>query len=178
MHRPEFETIVEILEQTICPGYFGNQNIHDATVFPREINIDLVLPSDSQGPEGPASPGQKNLEFHIQEHELELSEKIGGGSYGAVYSGTWIGTSVAIKQLFIENLPDQVLVEFHKECDLMRQLRHPNVVLFMGSSAQPPNLYLVTEIMQKGSLFDIYHNEQRLSSTTKHYALVLKVEVW
>ena len=43
----------------------------------------------------------------------------------------------------------------------MQRLRHPNIVLFMGSCSNPPNLLLVTELLVNGSFFDIYHKRPK-----------------
>lgn len=139
--------------------------MNNACVFPREKGNE---PNEQE-------LALTNLKFNVNEKDLVVGLKIGGGSYGAVYAGKWLGTEVAIKQLFITSLPEKVLLEFHKECDLMRQLRHPNIVLFLGSSSKPPNLYLLTELLQKGSLFDIYHHEEHSANLVRHYGLVLKV---
>ncbi|KAJ8452509.1 hypothetical protein Cgig2_000098 [Carnegiea gigantea] len=40
---------------------------------------------------------------------------------------------------------------------IMRRLRHPNVVLFMGAVTRPPNLSIVTEFLPRGSLYRILH---------------------
>jgi len=87
--RPDFESIVDTLEQKICPVYFKEASIADAVIFPREMtqsqkDQEIIL---------------QNLSFNIKEKELILGPKIGGGSYGAVYSGKWLGTDVAIKQV-------------------------------------------------------------------------------
>ena len=39
----------------------------------------------------------------------------------------------------------------------MLELRHPNIVLYMGASIQAPNLAIVTELMERGSLYDVIH---------------------
>ncbi len=164
--RPAFENIVTVLEEKACAEYFkGHVSMQDAIVFPRE----------KSSMEREEQITHQNLAFNISEKDLTLSESIGGGSYGKVFCGKWVGTDVAIKQLFVNALPDKVLKEFHKECNLMRQLRHPNIVLFLGSSSQPPNLYLVTELLQKGSLFDIYHYENRNTNAARHFRLAVKV---
>ena len=52
----------------------------------------------------------------------------------------------------------------------MRKLRHPNLVLFMGSCVKMPcTLLLVTELMTRGNLFEIYHQEPRLDTARAHY---------
>ncbi|EHA8586408.1 putative serine/threonine-protein kinase CTR1 [Cocos nucifera] len=39
------------------------------------------------------------------------------------------------------------------EVAIMKSLRHPNIVLFMGAVTQPPNLSIVTEYLSRGSLY-------------------------
>jgi serine/threonine protein kinase len=45
------------------------------------------------------------------------------------------------------------------EADIMRRLRHPCLTLFMGLSLEPPSLCIVTELVHRGSLFDILQEE-------------------
>jgi serine/threonine-protein kinase CTR1 len=40
------------------------------------------------------------------------------------------------------------------------QLRHPNVLLFLGACLQPPNIALLTEYMPKGSLYTVLREEK------------------
>eukprot|EP01137_Pigoraptor_chileana_P000467 Opistho-2@36725 len=48
------------------------------------------------------------------------------------------------------------IVEFKKEIKTMVQLRHPNIVIFMGACLHPNNLCIVTEFMARGSLLDLF----------------------
>ena len=50
--------------------------------------------------------------------------------------------------------------EFTGEVDLMRRLRHPNVILLMGAVTEPPNLSIVTEFLHRGSLYKLLHRPQ------------------
>eukprot|EP00001_Collodictyon_triciliatum_P017116 03202_6 len=45
----------------------------------------------------------------------------------------------------------------------MVELRHPNIVLYMGASFESENLYLVCELMHQGSLYDVLHQEKAIS---------------
>jgi serine/threonine protein kinase len=45
--------------------------------------------------------------------------------------------------------------DFRKEVAIMSTLRHPNVLLFMGACTQPGNLLIVTELMPRGSVYDL-----------------------
>eukprot|EP00002_Diphylleia_rotans_P005174 TRINITY_DN142_c0_g1_i10.p1 TRINITY_DN142_c0_g1~~TRINITY_DN142_c0_g1_i10.p1 ORF type:complete len:744 (-),score=160.74 TRINITY_DN142_c0_g1_i10:408-2639(-) len=40
------------------------------------------------------------------------------------------------------------------------ELRHPNLVLYMAACTTPPNLCIVLEFMQRGSLYDALHDEK------------------
>ena len=73
-----------------------------------------------------------------------------------MYEGQYAGTPVAVKKMKIKGLPSKVLTEFHKECSVMKRLRHPNLVLFMGSCENDMDLMLVTELMEYGSLLQMY----------------------
>ncbi|KAG6672983.1 hypothetical protein I3842_16G086900 [Carya illinoinensis] len=84
-------------------------------------------------------------------------EEITLGSYGEVYRGDWHGTEVAVKRFLDQDIYGQSLEEFKSEVLLMKRLRHPNVVLFMGAVTRPPNLSIVTEFLPRGSLYRLIH---------------------
>ncbi|CAN4088796.1 unnamed protein product [Withania somnifera] len=89
--------------------------------------------------------------------EITLGERIGLGSYGEVYRGEWHGTEVAVKKFLDQDLTGESLEEFKSEVMIMKRLRHPNVVLFMGAVTRPPNLSIVTEFLHRGSLYRLIH---------------------
>ncbi|KAI4330000.1 hypothetical protein MLD38_028315 [Melastoma candidum] len=89
--------------------------------------------------------------------EINLGERIGLGSYGEVYRGDWHGTEVAVKRFLEQDISGESLEEFISEVRIMKKLRHPNVVLFMGAVTRPPNLSIVTEFLPRGSLYRLIH---------------------
>eukprot|EP01103_Thecamoeba_quadrilineata_P000567 TRINITY_DN10493_c0_g1_i1.p1 TRINITY_DN10493_c0_g1~~TRINITY_DN10493_c0_g1_i1.p1 ORF type:complete len:257 (-),score=27.46 TRINITY_DN10493_c0_g1_i1:47-733(-) len=48
--------------------------------------------------------------------------------------------------------------EFISEISVLKKLHHPNIVLFMGVCTSPPNLCIVTEFVDQGSMWDVLHN--------------------
>ncbi|KAE8729105.1 Serine/threonine-protein kinase EDR1 [Hibiscus syriacus] len=96
-------------------------------------------------------------ECEIPWEDLDLGERIGIGSYGEVYHADWNGTEVAVKKFLDQDFSGAALAEFKREVRIMRRLRHPNVVLFMGAVTRPPNLSIITEILPRGSLYKIIH---------------------
>ncbi|KAJ8760737.1 hypothetical protein K2173_017847 [Erythroxylum novogranatense] len=88
---------------------------------------------------------------------LVIGERIGLGSYGEVYRADWNGTEVAVKKFLDQDFSGAALAEFKREVRIMRRLRHPNVVLFMGAVTRPPNLSIISEFLPRGSLYRIIH---------------------
>ncbi|EEF49716.1 map3k delta-1 protein kinase, putative [Ricinus communis] len=96
-------------------------------------------------------------ECEIPWEDLDLGERIGLGSYGEVYHADWNGTEVAVKKFLDQDFSGAALAEFKREVRIMRRLRHPNVVLFMGAVTRPPNLSIISEFLPRGSLYRILH---------------------
>ncbi|KAM1649358.1 hypothetical protein ACFX15_010123 [Malus domestica] len=96
-------------------------------------------------------------ECEIPWEDLVIGERIGLGSYGEVYHADWHGTEVAVKKFLDQDFSGAALAEFKREVRIMRRLRHPNVVLFMGAVTRPPNLSIISEFLPRGSLYRIIH---------------------
>ena len=58
--------------------------------------------------------------------------------------------------LFVGMLQESLLKEFKAETTILRRLRHPNVVLFMGTCTMGrKEMCIVTEFMARGSLHEV-----------------------
>ncbi|XP_078433899.1 protein kinase superfamily protein [Wolffia australiana] len=93
----------------------------------------------------------------IQWSELILKERIGAGSFGTVHRADWNGSEVAVKILMDQDFHPARIKEFRREVAIMKSLRHPNIVLYMGAVIEPPNLSIVTEYLSRGSLYRLLH---------------------
>jgi len=65
-----------------------------------------------------------------------------------------VGKRCSNKNFLKQSVLPTVVEEFIKEVRILSVLRHPNVILFMGACVTP-NLCIVTEFLQKGSLHNI-----------------------
>ena len=108
------------------------------------------------------SPGVLSVavDLSIDPSQIQLGERIGIGSYGEVHRGLWRGTEVAVKRFLDQDVSPHLMSEFTCEVDLMRRLRHPNVILLMGAVTEAPNLSIVTEFLHRGSLYKLLHRPQ------------------
>uniref|UniRef100_A0A804R0I5 non-specific serine/threonine protein kinase n=1 Tax=Zea mays TaxID=4577 RepID=A0A804R0I5_MAIZE len=117
----------------------------------------------------------KIAEFEIQWEELTLGERVGLGSFGEVYRGEWHETEVAVKKFLQQDISSDALEEFRTEVGIMRRLRHPNVVLFMGAVTRVPHLSIVTEFLPRGSLFRLIHRPNNQLDQKRRLRMALDV---
>ena len=99
--------------------------------------------------------------FEISLEELEFDEEnseIGKGTFGDVLRGTWRGEEVAVKFLKGSMTDSQDSVrQFLDECNILKNLHHPNILLFMGACTIGPQYFFVTEFCDNGNLFEFLH---------------------
>ncbi len=127
--RPSFQTILTKLNGIIKEEF----KVAEGHTWEDEV----IVPLSSQYRDALEMEG-----LSININELVLGPKIGKGSYATVYEGKYSGTYVAIKETMFELTTAEVLDEFIKECAVMKKLRHPNIVLFMGSCSSETKLYM------------------------------------
>ena len=92
--------------------------------------------------------------------EVQQLEKIEKGSFGEIFKASWRGTIVALKKIPSANLTSPLIKELKREAALMKSLRHPNVLQFLGTTTDPKDndFVIVMEFMPRGSLYRIIHN--------------------
>ncbi|KAK8333377.1 hypothetical protein V6Z12_A10G198700 [Gossypium hirsutum] len=95
------------------------------------------------------------LDYEILWEDLTIGDQIGQGSCGTVYHGLWFESEVAVKVFSKQEYADDVINAFREEVSLMKRLRHPNVLLFMGVVVSSQRLCIVTEFLPRGSLFQL-----------------------
>jgi serine/threonine protein kinase len=161
-HRPPFEHVMAQLEW-MAEEYTGQDNWESAVVFP--VGDERMSSTESSMMASISSAVRQG--YNMVETDLQLGWLIGEGNYGAVYEAMYLGTKVAVKQLYVEAIGQKVIADFHKEVELMKSCDHNNLVALLGMVEAPPRLLLVTELLEKGSFWDMYHNAQVSKSLFK-----------
>jgi serine/threonine protein kinase len=104
--------------------------------------------------------------WQIEYSDLTFTRVIGEGAFGQVFLGRWHETDVAIKMLSSlsalglpsageasTNAAGEAIKTLEREVALMVNMRHPNVILFMGICPDP--FCIVTEYCSRGSMYDL-----------------------
>uniref|UniRef100_A0A0D9XJX6 non-specific serine/threonine protein kinase n=1 Tax=Leersia perrieri TaxID=77586 RepID=A0A0D9XJX6_9ORYZ len=154
----------EVKENKENYGMHDNKRLHHD---PRRPPLDKFMGTSMQNSETvfPLQAGSSTVDMVLGEvseceilwEDLLIGERIGLGSYGEVYHADWNGTEVAVKKFLDQEFYGDALDEFRCEVKIMRRLRHPNIVLFMGAVTRPPHLSIVSEYLPRGSLYMIIH---------------------
>lgn len=134
--------------------FCSNQGL---TVYP--INEDCQSQSRS-ATDFVEIPSDGSDVWEIDATLLNYGNKIGSGSFGDLYSGTYCSQEVAIKVLKPERVNKEMLREFAQEVFIMRKIRHKNVVQFLGACTKPPKLCMLTEFMSRGSVYNYMHKQK------------------
>lgn len=95
----------------------------------------------------------QQAKWMVSSSEITLFEVIGAGSFGEVYRGSFRSQEVAVKKLIKRKLGEDTKLEFMAECSILYELRHPNIILFMGGCIEEGKQFILTEYMEKGSLY-------------------------
>ncbi|KAI0830155.1 kinase-like protein [Trametes gibbosa] len=88
-------------------------------------------------------------------------KKLGSGSFGNVYKATYLGIDVAIKEV-LPSTDYDVAKYFEREWRLMKEARHPNVVLYLGLSRAPDGrIFIISEFIESGNLRMYIHDKAK-----------------
>lgn len=91
--------------------------------------------------------------WEFDRSNLEMGQKLGGGQYGEVYRAVMKGRGLAVAvKTFKEETTDAQ--EFLKEANVMKKVKHPNLVQLLGVCTRELPFFIITEYMPKGNLLD------------------------
>ncbi|WZY74202.1 hypothetical protein YC2023_006442 [Brassica napus] len=104
------------------------------------------------------------LEYEILWDDLKIKEQIGK----------------AVKMFSKQEYSEEVMQSFRQAVSLMKRLRHPNVLLFMGAVTSPQRLCIVSEFLPRFGLISLCYYSYflfALGSSKPHSSYQFAVEV-
>ncbi|KAM4571352.1 tyrosine-protein kinase Srms [Fundulus diaphanus] len=142
------------VQRSVIGAYFVSDKISFATLGelisyyqknPRSLGLNLVEPCAQQRELFDMEPWETPRE------EFKLHKKLGEGHFGEVWEAIWTkeNKKVAIKTLKQEDTRQD---EFVKEVQALKNLHHPKLIQLLAMCSRGEPVYIVTELMSKGSL--------------------------
>jgi hypothetical protein len=120
-------------------------DVSDSTERPHEVN---------------ASAGQRLLQqVLLPASEVQMTKRLGAGSFGEVFIGNSLGQTVAVKTML--TVTEASVKAFRAEILLTATLRHPNIITFVGACWGQDLICLVLEYAPNGSLEDLLRDKSR-----------------
>jgi serine/threonine protein kinase/WD40 repeat protein len=123
----------------------------------------LIEPQSSPrggGGGGSGGPSEKPTRW-------KKAEILGKGAFGVVFLGlnTETGELMAIKQMTLDDISKKELYSLENEINMLRSLRHPNIVRYIGTEATPSTLSIFLEYVPGGSLKSLIDKFGRLEES-------------
>jgi serine/threonine protein kinase len=104
------------------------------------------------------------------------TKKLGDGMSGIVFKVISRANmkSYALKTMHLEGLPQEDVVSAHKEVALLQILHHPNILKYVEHFESPGYMFLATEIVSGGELFDsIVERDHYTEHDARHVVYIL-----
>jgi LIM domain kinase 1 len=101
-------------------------------------------------------------EINKKDLEIDFENILGKGSFGNVYKGKWFGTEVAIKEM-IEIEDENIIKLISREISILRNVRHPNIIQFIGICRCDYGFFIITELIEGGDLRRLLKSDKNLS---------------
>jgi serine/threonine protein kinase len=129
---------------------------------PKDVKTALYVKGQKEAAEKQAASA---INFANITYVLEngTPKELGKGGCGKVFLGTYrqVAGYVAIKELFMNSAPAEMVKEFENEASVMEKLRSDYLVQFYGYCLSP-KYCLVMEYMPEGSLYQLLHSNKPL----------------
>lgn len=106
--------------------------------------------------------------------DIKFKERINEGAGGIVFKAEWKNIRVAVKKMKRDHL-DVDHASFIREAQLLIQLRHTNIVLFLGVCVSDDHTLIVTEFLDNGSLDGYLNGQFKLLSFREKLLILCQV---
>ncbi|GLV34596.1 TGF-beta activated kinase 1 [Carabus blaptoides fortunei] len=114
--------------------------------------------------ENEALSGRQQFVEEIDYNEIRRIKVVGKGTFGVVWKGKWRNIDVAVKNIDTESERKAFAIEVRQ----LSRVSHPNIVKLYGACTKLPNVCLVMEYAEGGSLYNVLHGRNKPNYTAAH----------
>lgn len=116
---------------------------------PRQIDPNAILDN----------PSATDIDaWEVNRTEIVIHQQLGVGQWGVVNEAVWRKHNIRVAVKTLKEDMMHLEAEFLYEAELMKNMRHPNLVQLLGVCTQEAPIYIITEFMTKGNLLDYLRN--------------------
>ena len=133
-----------------------SENKNQAANSPRDEDRSSKMMKAISPPDTPAGRGPKGTVLEV--HGYKVGKTLGYGSYAVVKAAVSErhGCKVAIKIVSKKRAPKDYIYKFlPREIEVVKHLKHPNLVTFYQSIETNNRVYLIMEMATNGDLLDV-----------------------
>jgi serine/threonine protein kinase len=100
-------------------------------------------------------------------YQYEFKKPIESGGFGKVFLAMEIATQneCAIKEISTENYSNEMLYNMSRECMILKEMSHKNIIKFHTFFTHNDNFYLVMDYARGGELSKLLEEKRKLSET-------------
>ena len=152
MRQDGFEKYNPLLD-----GFVVGQIIDNGMVILEESDIQRKCEVVQKVSKVVTTPDAENNNFGLETIERSsfvMGDEIGRGNFGVVYTGKWVGTTVAIKQIKFNRRRGHVDESIQKELSIHARVRHPNIVQLMAVCLDVSFVFILSELVNGPNLED------------------------
>ena len=92
---------------------------------------------------------------------FQETDVLGEGTFGKVFKGQWLGTTVAIKKVHMRRMKAAIEAVIAHEITMLSRVRHPNIVQLMAVAMEPTECLLVSECIEGADLENVIFGSKK-----------------
>lgn len=134
--------------------------IHHHSAHANGLTTTLLYPAPKQVDPNAIldNPSSNSDAWEINRIDIVMHQQLGVGQWGIVNEAIWKKHNIRVAVKTLKEDMMHLEEEFLEEAELMKSMRHPNLVQLLGVCTREAPIYIITEFMTKGNLLDYLRN--------------------
>lgn len=98
----------------------------------------------------------------VEINQLDLNQTLSSSHSGLTRKGIWQGSEIVAKKLKIRECTVRMSRDFQEEFPRLRIFNHSNILPVLACCNKLPDLYIISQFMTHGSLYNVLHGETEI----------------